>query len=224
MDPNHRDRIAFVRLCSGRFKRGMRLFNPREKKSINVSSPIFFFAQQRATVDDALPGDIIGVPNHGALRVGDTLTEGEALRFTGIPNFAPEVLRRVVLEDAMKAKQLNKALNDLAEEGVVQIFRPRDGGWPVLGAVGVLQFDVLSSRLAAEYGVSVRLEGAPYETARWIVSEKPDMLQRFLDSHRSSVADDGAGDPVFLARNSWVLSNAVEEWPDVKFVAVKERS
>jgi peptide chain release factor 3 len=123
----------------------------------------------------------------------------------------------------MRAKQMNKALNDLAEEGVVQIFRPRDGGWPVLGAVGTLQFDVLASRLAAEYGVSIRLESAPYETARWIVSEKPEMLQRFCDSHRSAIADDGASDPVFLARNAWVLSNAAEEWPDLKFLAVKER-
>src|SRR6185295_18864909 len=161
MDPNHRDRIAFVRLCSGRFRRGMRLFNAREKKPMNVAAPIFFFAQQRATIDEAFPGDIIGIPNHGALHVGDTLTEGEVLRFTGIPNFAPEVLRRPILEDAMRAKQMNKALNDLSEEGVVQIFRPRDGGWPVLGAVGSLQFDVTASRLAAEYGVSIRLESAP---------------------------------------------------------------
>jgi peptide chain release factor 3 len=223
MDPNHRDRVAFVRLCSGKFRRGMKLFNARERKGMNVAAPIFFFAQQRATIDEAFPGDIIGIPNHGALRVGDTLTEGEVLRFVGIPNFAPEALRRVGLEDAMKAKQLNKALNDLAEEGVIQTFRPRDGSWPVIGAVGVLQFDVLVSRLSAEYGVSIRLESAPYETARWIVSEMPEMLQRFIDSHRSSVADDAAGDPVFLARNSWVLSNAAEEWPDLKFVAVKER-
>src|SRR6187455_1132858 len=150
MDPNHRDRIAFVRLCSGKFKRGMRLFNVREKKPMNVAAPIFFFAQQRETLDDAFPGDIIGIPNHGTLHVGDSLTEGETLQFTGIPNFAPEILRRVVLDDAMKAKQLNKALNDLAEEGVIQIFRPLDGSWPVLGAVGALQLDVLTSRLQAE--------------------------------------------------------------------------
>jgi peptide chain release factor 3 len=223
MDPNHRDRVAFVRLCSGKFRRGMKLFNARERKGMNIAAPMFFFAQQRATVDEAFPGDIIGVPNHGTLHVGDTLTEGEVLRFVGIPNFAPEVLRRPILEDAMRAKQMNKALNDLAEEGVVQIFRPRDGGWPVLGAVGVLQFDVLASRLAQEYGVAIRLETAPYTTARWIVSEKADVLQRFCDSHRSSVADDGASDPVFLARNAWALSNAVEEWPDLQFLAVKER-
>jgi len=223
MDPNHRDRVAFMRLCSGRFRRGMKLFNAREQKSMNIAAPIFFFAQQRATIDDAFPGDIVGIPNHGTLRVGDTLTEGEVLQFVGIPNFAPEVLRRVVLEDAMRAKQLNKALSDLTEEGVVQIFRPRDGGWPVLGAVGALQFDVLTSRLAQEYGVAIRPEAAPYDTARWIMSEKPDVLKRFCDSNRSSIADDNAGDPVFLARNAWTLSRAVEEWPDLKFGNVKER-
>ena len=172
MDPNHRDRVAFVRLCSGKFRRGMRLFNVREKKPMNVAAPIFFFAQQRETIDEAFPGDIIGIPNHGTLHVGDTLTEGEALRFTGVPNFAPEVLRRIVVSDGLKAKQMNKALTDLSEEGVVQIFRPRDGSWPILGAVGTLQFEVLASRLEQEYGVTARLEAAPYETARWITSAK----------------------------------------------------
>jgi peptide chain release factor 3 len=223
MDPNHRDRIAFVRLCSGKFKRGMRLFNVREKKPMNVAAPIFFFAQQRETIDEAFPGDIIGIPNHGTLHVGDSLTEGETLQFVGIPNFAPEILRRVVLEDAMRAKQLNKALNDLAEEGVIQIFRPVDGAWPILGAVGALQLDVLQSRLKQEYGVSVRLEAAPYETARWIVSEKPEALQRFRDAQRSSIAEDKNSDPVYLARNNSALNRAVEENPDVKFLNVRER-
>jgi peptide chain release factor 3 len=224
MDPNHRDRIAFVRLCSGKFKRGMRLFNVREKKSMNVAAPIFFFAQQRETLDEAFAGDIIGIPNHGTLHVGDSLTEGEALQFTGIPNFAPEILRRVVLQDAMKTKQLNKALNDLAEEGVIQIFRPTDGSWPVLGAVGALQLDVLTSRLQAEYGVAVRLETAPYETARWIVSDKPEMLEKFRDANRSSIAEDRQGSPVYLARNSWALNREVQDWPDLRFVNVRERN
>jgi peptide chain release factor 3 len=223
MDPNHRDRVAFVRLCSGRFRRGMRLFNARERKSMNIAAPIFFFAQQRATIDEAYPGDIIGIPNHGTLRVGDSLTEGEVLRFTGVPNFAPEVLRRIVLGDAMRAKQLNRALNDLAEEGVVQIFRPRDGSWPVLGAVGGLQFEVLASRLEQEYGVTARLEAAPYETARWITSEKPDAVERFCAAERSSIADDNASTPVFLARNAWALRRATEEWPDIAFRNVMER-
>jgi len=222
MDPNHRDRIAFVRLCSGKFRRGMRLFNVRERKAMNVAAPIFFFAQQRETIDEAFPGDIIGIPNHGTLHVGDSLTEGEALQFVGIPNFAPEILRRVVLEDAMRAKQLNKALNDLAEEGVVQTFRPVDGAWPILGAVGALQLDVLTSRLKAEYGVSIRLESAPYETARWIAGDDT-AVQRFRDAHRSSIAEDRNANPVFLARNAWALNRAIEEWPEVKFVSVRER-
>jgi len=224
MDPNHRDRIAFVRLCSGKFRRGMKLYNVREKKPMNVAAPIFFFAQQRETIDEAYAGDIIGIPNHGTLHVGDSLTEGEALQFTGIPNFAPEILRRVLLQDAMKAKQLNKALNDLAEEGVIQIFRPLDGSWPVLGAVGALQLDVLTSRLQQEYGVAIRLETAPYETARWIVSDKPEMLQRFRDANRSSIAEDKEGSLVFLARNIWSLNREVQDWPDIRFVNVRERN
>jgi peptide chain release factor 3 len=223
MDPNHRDRVAFVRLCSGRFRRGMKLFNTREGRASTVSAPIFFFAQQRETVDEAFPGDIIGIPNHGTLHVGDTLTEGEILKFEGLPNFAPEVLRRVSLEDAMRAKQLNRALTDMAEEGVVQIFRPIDGSWPILGAVGSLQLDVLVSRLKQEYGVPVRLEQAPYETARWIVSDKPGRLQEFCEARRSSVAEDKDSSFVFLARNAWTLNREIEDWPDIQFLKVRER-
>lgn len=223
MDPNHRDRVAFVRLCSGRFRRGMKLFNTREGRFSTISAPIFFFAQQRETIDEAFPGDIIGIPNHGTLHVGDTLTEGEVLKFEGLPNFAPEILKRVSLEDAMRAKQLNRALSDMAEEGVVQIFRPVDGSWPILGAVGSLQLDVLVSRLKQEYGVPVRLESAPYETARWIVSDKPDRLQQFCDGNRSSIAEDKDSARVFLARNAWTLSRAIEEWPEIQFLKVRER-
>jgi len=223
MDPNHRDRIAFVRLCSGKFRRGMRLFNVRDRKPMNVAAPIFFFAQQRETIDEAFPGDIVGIPNHGTLHVGDSLTEGEALQFVGIPNFAPEILRRIVLEDPMRAKQLNKGLNDLAEEGVVQIFRPVDGAWPILGAVGALQLDVLTSRLKQEYGVSVRLETAPYETARWIISEKPDRLKRFRDQNRSAIAEDTNGAVAFLARNRWTLNRAIQDFPDIQFLSTRER-
>jgi peptide chain release factor 3 len=223
MDPNHRDRVAFVRLCSGRFRRGMKLFNPREGRANTIAAPIFFFAQQRETVDEAFPGDIIGIPNHGTLHVGDTLTEGELLRFEGLPNFAPEVLRRVTLEDAMRAKQLNRALDDMAEEGVAQVFRPVFGSWPILGAVGTLQLDVLVSRLRLEYDVPIRLEPAPYETARWIVSEKPERLQKFCESYRSSIAEDKDAALVFLAKNAWTLNNAIEEWPEVKFLKVRER-
>src|SRR2546423_3555116 len=223
MDPNHRDRIAFVRPGSGKFRRGMKLFNVRERKAMNVAAPIFFFAQQRETIDEAFPGDIIGIPNHGTLHVGDSLTEGEVLQFVGIPNFPPEILRPVALADAMRAKQLNKALNHLAEEGVVQIFRPVDGAWPILGAVGALQLDVLTSRLKQEYGVSIRLETAPYETARWIVSEKADRLERFHDQNRNAIAEDANVALVFLARNRWRLNRAVEDYADVQFASTRER-
>ncbi|MGE3993881.1 peptide chain release factor 3 [Pseudorhodoplanes sp.] len=223
MDPNHRDRVAFVRLCSGKFRRGMKLLNARERRSMTISAPIFFFAQQRETIDEAFPGDIIGIPNHGTLRVGDTLTEGEILRFEGIPNFAPEVLRRIGMEDAMRSKQLNKGLNDMAEEGVVQVFRPITGSWPILGAVGSLQLDVLVARLNQEYGVAVRLESAPYETARWVSSDKAERLQQFSEAHNSSIARDKDSALVFLARNAWALSYAIEQWPDIRFSAVRER-
>ena len=168
MDPNHRDRVAFLRLCSGQFRRGMKLKQSGTGKIIGVHNPILFFAQEREVVDEAWPGDIIGIPNHGILRVGDTLTESEDLVFTGIPNFAPEILRRVRLFDAMKAKHLKRALESLAEEGVTQVFKPLIGAQWTVGVVGNLQLDVLKSRLHAEYGLDVDLEASPYETARWI--------------------------------------------------------
>jgi peptide chain release factor 3 len=222
MDPNHRDRVAFVRLCSGRFRRGMKLLNSREGKQMTIAAPIFFFAQERETVDEAVAGDIIGVPNHGTLRVGDTLTEGERLTFEGIPSFAPEMLRRVLLDDPMKAKQLQKALNDMAEEGVTQVFKPMLGAQPIVGVVGSLQLDVLASRLVGEYGVPVRYETAPYVTARWVMGDKP-AVDRFLDTNRSSCAEDRDGALVFLARNAWSLDQAIKDHPALKFVAVRER-
>ncbi len=222
MDPNHRDRVAFLRLCSGRFKRGMKLFNAREGKMMTIAAPIFFFAQERETVDEAVAGDIIGVPNHGTLRVGDTLTEGEKLTFEGIPNFAPEMLRRVLLDDPMKAKQLQKALNDMAEEGVTQVFKPMLGAQPIVGVVGPLQLDVLASRLVGEYGVPVRYETAPYVTARWVMGDRAEVA-RFLETNRSSSAEDRDGALVYLARNNWSLDQAVKDYPALKFVAVRER-
>jgi peptide chain release factor 3 len=223
MDPNHRDRIAFVRLCSGRFKRGMKLLHVRDGKYMTVSSPTLFFGQGRETADEAFAGDIMGLPNHGTLRVGDTLTEKEVLKFTGIPNFAPELLRRVIIEDAMKAKQLNRALEDLAEEGIVQVFTPIAGGRPILGVVGILQFEVLQSRVQVEYGVPISLEQAPCELARWISSENPAALQKFIDVHRGDIATDRDGALVFLAESQWMLKYKGEKFPDVKFSALRER-
>ncbi|MDP2331030.1 MAG: peptide chain release factor 3 [Reyranella sp.] len=223
MDPNHRDRVAFLRLCSGRFWRGMKLFQVRTRKSIAVQNPIFFFAQERTLADEALPGDIIGIPNHGTLRVGDTLTEGESLTFTGLPSFAPEVLRRVRLGDPMRAKQLRTALEDLAEEGVTQILRPVSGGQWIVGVVGELQLDVLTSRIGIEYGISVAFEPVPYETARWVSSRDPALLKSFVERNRASIAEDQSGGTVFMARNAWDLNQAIEQWPGLAFGKTRER-
>jgi peptide chain release factor 3 len=224
MDPNHRDRIAFMRVCSGRFRRGMKLRQARTGKSIAIHNPIFFFAQDRELAEEAWPGDIIGIPNHGTLRVGDTLTEGEELRFVGIPSFAPEILRRVRLDDPMRAKQLRRALVDLAEEGVTQVFRPLEGGQWIVGVVGPLQLDVLSARIAAEYGIAAGFEAAPVDTARWVSAEDPAALQRFIARHRPSMAEDRDGAPVFLARNAWDLNRTIEDWPLLRFSATRERT
>ncbi len=224
MDKNHRDRVAFFRLCSGHFKRGMKLRQVRSGKPITVSNPTLFFARDRSLADEAWPGDIIGIPNHGTLRVGDTLTENEDLRFTGIPNFAPEILRRVRLSDPMKAKHLQRALEDLAEEGVTQVFRPRLGSDWIIGLVGPLQLDVLSARLADEYNLEVGFEQAPYDTARWISAENPKDVDEFLNQNRATIADDRDGAPVFLARNAWELSYTEKKWDTIRFHATRERS
>jgi peptide chain release factor 3 len=224
MDPNHRDRIAFVRLCSGRFRRGMKLRLPRTDRMFAVQNPIFFFARERELAEEALPGDIIGIPNHGTLRVGDTLAEAADIRFTGIPNFAPEILRRVRLDDPIRAKQLRRALEDLAEEGVTQVFRPLLGAEWIVGVVGQLQLDVLASRMASEYKVAIGLEVAPYETARWLAADDPAAIKRFIERNRASVADDRDDAPVFLARNAWELRYTMEEWPDIRFLTTRERA
>lgn len=224
MDPNHRDRIAFLRLCSGRFKRGMKLKHVRSGKPMAIYNPILFFAQDREIADEAYPGDIIGVPNHGTLRVGDTLSEAEDIRFTGIPNFAPEILRRVRLDDPMKSKHLRKALESLAEEGVTQVFKPELGANWIVGVVGQLQLDVLKTRIEAEYGINVSLEPAPYETARWVAADDAGTLDTFTASVRSAMSVDRDGAPVFLARNGWELNHQLQKNPDIRFSKTKERS
>jgi peptide chain release factor 3 len=222
MDPQHRDRIAFMRLVSGTFKRGMKLTPSALGKPIAVHSPILFFAQDREIADSAEPGDIIGIPNHGTLRVGDTLSEYNKVRFTGLPNFAPEILRRVVLKDPTKTKQLRKALDDLSEEGVIQVFYPEIGAQWIVGVVGQLQLDVLISRLEAEYKVEAVLEAAPFDTARWL--KGPDAaLKSFADFNKSNLAKDRDGDPVFMARSSWDVSYQQERNPELVFSATKER-
>jgi peptide chain release factor 3 len=223
MDPNHRDRVAFVRLASGRFRRGMKLTQSGTGKVIGVHNPILFFAKERETVDEAYPGDIIGIPNHGVLRVGDTLSESGAIIFTGIPNFAPEILRRVRLGDPMKQKHLARALTSLAEEGVTQVFRPAIGNYWIVGVVGPLQLDVLKSRLRDEYELEAELEASPFDAARWISAEA-DELEKFAQSNRGGMAADRDGAPVFLAKSAWEMRYVVEKFPKVKFAKTRERS
>ena len=183
MDPNHRDRIAFARLCSGKLTRGMKVKQVRTGKSISLNAPQFFFAQDRSVADEAYAGDVVGIPNHGAITIGDTLTEGEDINFMGVPNFAPEILRRVRLPDAMKAKKLKEALQQLAEEGVVQVFRPQDGSPALVGVVGPLQLDVLRVRLKDEYGLEVLWDTAEFALARWISADDPKVLDKFVKDH-----------------------------------------
>ena len=223
MDPNHRDRIAFMRLCSGTFKRGMKLTPSGSGKPIAVHSPILFFAQNREVADEAFPGDIIGIPNHGTLRVGDTLSERADVRFTGLPNFAPEILRRVVLKDPTKTKQLRKALDDMAEEGVTQVFYPEIGSNWIIGVVGQLQLEVLLSRLDAEYKVAAALEPAPFDTARWVSAADPADLKAFTGINQSAMARDRDGNPVFLAKSAWEVGYIADRYPKVNFAATRER-
>jgi peptide chain release factor 3 len=222
MDPNHRDRIAFARVCSGRLVRGMRLKQVRTGKSIPLHAPQFFFARERELAEEAFAGDVVGIPNHGTLRIGDTLTDGEDINFVGVPYFAPEILRRVRLDDAMKAKKLRQALSELAEEGVVQLFRPQDGSSPLVGVVGTLQLDVLASRLGAEYGVAIGFETSPYALARWVFSDDKAALQKFIAENRSAMADDVDGDPVFLATSSFMMRRATELAPALTFRDIKD--
>ena len=223
MDPNHRDRIAFARLCSGKLTRGMKVRQVRTGKSISLNAPQFFFAQDRSVADEAYAGDVVGIPNHGAISIGDTLTEGEDINFLGVPNFAPEILRRVRLPDAMKAKKLKEALQQLAEEGVVQVFRPQDGSPALVGVVGPLQLDVLQVQLKEEYGLDVLWDTAEFALARWISSDDPKALAQFIDANGLGIADDLDGDPVFLARNQFYLDYTRERAPGIAFADVKDR-
>ncbi len=223
MDPNHRDRVAFLRLCSGEFKRGMKLKQSGTGKQLSVHNPILFFAQERETVDQAWPGDIIGIPNHGVLRVGDTLSESGGVLFTGIPNFAPEILSRVKLADPMKQKHLTRALESLAEEGVTQVFKPMLGANWIVGVVGALQLDVLRSRLRAEYGLDADLEASPYDTARWVSGSEAD-LEKFFAAYRNQMATDRDGAPVFLAKSNWEMGYVADRYTDLRFAKTRERA
>lgn len=221
MDPKHRDRMAFARICSGKFKRGMKLKHVRSGKMQTIHSPQLFLAQDREMAEEAFPGDIIGLPNYGGLRIGDALTEGEDLVFADIPSFAPELMQRARPEDPLKAKHLGKALEQLAEEGAARVFKPiMDADW-VVGVVGSLQFDVLADRIRTEYEIPVKFEQTQLHTARWLSCDDAGVLKAFIDTTRSAIAYDHDDDPVFLARNAWHLSDAEEKNPDIKFKAVK---
>ena len=222
MDPNHRDRIAFARVCSGRLVRGMKLKQVRTGKTIPLHAPQFFFAREREIADEAFAGDVVGIPNHGTLRIGDTLTEGEDINFVGVPYFAPEILRRVRLEDAMKAKKLRQALQELAEEGVVQLFRPQDGAPPLVGVVGTLQLDVLQARLMGEYGVKIGFDAVPFSLARWVSADDKAALARFIAANRSNMADDVDGDPVYLASSAFMMRRTAELAPELIFRDIKD--
>ncbi len=222
MDPNHRDRIAFARLCSGKLSRGMKAKLVRTGKNMSLSSPQFFFAQDRSVADEAFAGDVVGIPNHGTLRIGDTLTEGEDLTFVGVPSFAPEIVRRVRLTDAMKAKKLKEALQQMSEEGVVQVFRPRDGAPALVGVVGPLQLDVLKARLDAEYSLPVEFEVSEFALARWISSDDRKKLEAFISANNSGIADDVDGDPVFMAKNEFYLGYTRERAEGIEFSTIKD--
>ncbi len=222
MDPRHRDRVAFVRLCSGRFRRGMTL-RTSAGKSLNVHNPLMFLAQDRELAEEAFPGDIIGIPNHGALRVGDSLSESGAVAFQGMPNFAPEILKICRVRDPLKQKHLRKALDGLAEEGVTQCFRRILGGETVVGAVGALQFDVLEERMKAEYNLDILFETAPYQTARWIKSEQARDLDAFVEKNRPQIAEDNDGALVFLGKSAWEVGYIQDKNPTIVFSTAKER-
>jgi peptide chain release factor 3 len=221
MDPKHRDRVAFVRLCSGHFTRGMKLLHVRSKKPMAIANPVMFLAADRELAEEAWAGDIIGIPNHGQLRIGDALTEGEALRFTGIPSFAPELLQAVRAADPMKAKHLDKALLQFAEEGAAKVFRPMIGSGFIVGVVGALQFDVLASRIETEYSLPVRFEPTQFTSARWITGPK-DKLEAFIKSNKGHMAEDHDGDPVYMTRLKWDIDRVERDHPELHLSATKE--
>ncbi len=221
MDPKHRDRIAFVRVCSGHFKRGMKLIHLRSQKQMILHNPVMFLAQDRELAEDAYAGDIIGLPNHGGMRIGDSFSEGEALAFKGIPSFAPELLQKVRAVDPLKAKHLGKALEQIAEEGGASVFKPNIGSDWIVGVVGALQFEVLADRIRTEFDVPVIFEPTSYYTARW-VSGDDKAVEKFMNTNGSTMATDHDGAPVFLARNAWHLGKAEEDFPDIKLLKIKE--
>jgi peptide chain release factor 3 len=223
MDPAHRDRVAFVRVASGRFERGMRLKVSRTNKEMRPNNVVSFLSQRRELLDEAYAGDIIGIPNHGVLQLGDVLTEGESLQFTGLPFFAPELFQAVEVKDPLRTKQLRTGLAQLGEEGAIQVFRPiAAGGSLLLGAVGQLQFEVVAHRLKSEYNADARLMPSRYSMARWITSDDPRALRKFMDANAANIAYDVVDAAAFLIGSPAQLRVAIELYPDVQFHAMRE--
>jgi len=222
MDPAHRDRIAFMRVCSGSYKKGMKMRHVRSGKTVQISNAITFQADERKHVEEAWPGDIIGLHNHGTIQIGDTFTDGEELKYEGIPYFAPELFRRVVLKDPLRLKALQKGVLQLCEEGATQVFRPLKNNDMILGAVGVLQFEVAAHRLKGEYGVEAIVEPVGVNTARWVECDDPKMLEQFRTKAHENLALDGDDQLVYLAPTRVNLSLAEERWPKIRFLATRE--
>ncbi|MCU7374629.1 peptide chain release factor 3 [Paucibacter sp. O1-1] len=224
MDPAHRDRIAFLRVASGHFERGMRLKVVRSGKELRPNTVVSFLSQRRELLDEAFGGDIIGIPNHGVLQLGDTITEGEALQFTGLPFFAPEMFRSVEVADPLKTKQLKAGLTQLGEEGAIQVFRPIVGSVLLLGAVGQLQFEVVAHRLEHEYGVKARITGSRFQVARWVTCDDEKELKRFIDANDHRMAYDAVDAPTVLVEYAPELRAIEANWPKIKFHALREHA
>ena len=222
MNPAHRDRIAFLRLCSGKFTKGMKVRHHRIGKDITLANATIFMAQGRTNVEEAFPGDIIGIHNHGTIKIGDTFTTREPLKFTGIPNFAPELFRRVILKNPLKLKQLQKGLLQLAEEGAVQVFRPRLGSAYILGAVGELQFEVTMARLKAEYAVDATYEPVDLAAARWIEADDRKKLDEFIARNQAALYRDADDCLTYLSQSEWHLNYVMEQWPEITFLKTRE--
>jgi len=224
MDPAHRDRVAFLRICSGYFERGMRLKISRNGKEIRTNNALSFLSQRRDILDEAFPGDIIGIPNHGLLQLGDTLTEGEKLQFTGLPFFAPEIFKMVETADPLRTKQLREGLMQLGEEGAIQVFKPLVGTQMLLGAFGQLQFEVVAHRLKSEYNAEVRMLNARYSISRWVSAKDPVLLKKFILENSHRMSEDVVGAPVFLAAHRSELEVAQQLWKDIEFHALREHA
>jgi peptide chain release factor 3 len=222
MDPMHRDRIAFMRLCSGKYSRGMRLYHTRLAKEVRVADALTFMAADRSAAEEAFAGDIIGLHNHGTINIGDTFTDGERLTFTGVPNFAPELFRRAVLKDPLKMKALSKGLSQLCEEGATQLFKPLRNNDLILGAVGQLQFEVVAFRLQDEYSVQCVFDNISVHTARWITATNEQKLEEFRAKAYDNLAVDHSGALVYLAPSRVNLQLTTERWPDISFHETRE--